>query len=45
MEKPPFLGMIQRGGQVVIKILSDGKQRTIRSIITKTIAYVAADRL
>lgn len=37
-EKPPILGMIQRGGQVVIKMLSDVKQRTIKPLITETIA-------
>jgi len=30
--------MIQRGGQVVIKMLSDVKQRTIKPIIIETIA-------
>jgi len=30
--------MIQRGSQVVIKMLSDVKQRTIKPIITETIA-------
>jgi transposase len=30
--------MIQRGGQVVIKMLPDVKQRTIKPIITQTIA-------
>ena len=30
--------MIQRGGQVVIKMLSDVKQRTIKPLITETIA-------
>ena len=37
-EKPPILGMIQRGGQVVIKMLSDVKQRMIKPLITETIA-------
>src|SRR5262245_59403228 len=37
-EKPPVLGMIQRGGQVVLKMLSDVKQRTIKPIITETVA-------
>ena len=36
-EKPPVLGMIQRGGEVVIKMLPDVKQRTIEPIITETI--------
>jgi transposase len=30
--------MIQRGGQVVIKMLSDVKQQTIKPLITETIA-------
>lgn len=33
-----MLGMIQRGGQVVIKMLPDVKQQTIKPIITETIA-------
>lgn len=33
-----MLGMIQRGGQVVIKMLSDVRQRTIKPLITETIA-------
>ena len=37
-EKPPIFGMIQRGGQVVIKMLPDVKQQTIKPIITGTIA-------
>jgi transposase len=37
-EKPPVLGMIERGGQVVIKMLPDVKQQTIKPVITKTIA-------
>ena len=37
-EKPPILGMIQRGGEVVIKMLPDVKQLTIEPIITGTIA-------
>jgi transposase len=37
-EKPPVLGMIQRGGQIVIKMLPNVKQQTIKPIITKTIA-------
>jgi len=36
-EKPPVLGMIQRGGQVVIKMLPDVQQQTIKPIITETI--------
>lgn len=37
-EKPPVLGLIERGGQVVIKLLPDVKQHTIKPIITETIA-------
>jgi len=33
--------MIQRGGQVVIKMLSDVKQQTIKPLITETIALGA----
>lgn len=36
-EKPPVFGMIERGGQVVIKMLPDVKQRTIKPLITETI--------
>jgi transposase len=36
-EKPPIFGMIQRGGSVVIKMLSDVKQKTIKPLIKKTI--------
>jgi len=31
-EKPPIFGMIQRGGQVVIRILEDVRQTTIQPI-------------
>jgi hypothetical protein len=30
-EKPPVLGMIQRGGQIVIKMLPDVKQQKLSS--------------
>jgi len=33
--------MIQRGGQVVIKMLSDVKQRMIKPLITETIETVS----
>lgn len=36
-EKPPVLGMIERGGQVVISMLPDVKQQTIKPLITATI--------
>ena len=37
-EKPPIFGMIQRGGQVVIQMLDNVQQVTIRPLITATIA-------
>ena len=37
-EKPPIFGMIQRGGQIVIRMLADVKQRTIGPLIKTTIA-------
>ena len=37
-EKPPIFGMIQRGGQVVIRMLPNVKQDTIKPIITEAIA-------
>jgi transposase-like protein len=37
-EKPPIFGMIQRGGRVVIRMLADVKQATIRPLIKATIA-------
>jgi transposase len=37
-EKPPVLGLIERGGQVVLSMLPDVKQRRIKPIITETIA-------
>jgi transposase-like protein len=37
-EKPPIFGMIQRGGQLVIRMLVDVKQRTIGPLIQRTIA-------
>lgn len=36
-EKPPVLGMLQRGGQVVIKMLENVQQKTIKPIIEQTI--------
>jgi transposase len=36
-EKPPVLGMVERVGPVVIKMLPDVKQETIKPIITETI--------
>ena len=37
-EKPPILGLIQRGGQVVLKMLSDVKRKTIAPLIRQTVA-------
>ena len=34
-EKPPIFGMIQRGGEVVIRMLNDVKQKTIKPIIER----------
>lgn len=36
-EKAPILGMIQRGGEVVLKMLPNVQQKTIKPIITKVI--------
>ena len=36
-EKPPILGRIQRGGQVVIQMLENVQQATIKPIIQSTI--------
>jgi transposase len=36
-ERPPVLGMIQRGGQVVINLLDNVKQKTIEPFIKDTI--------
>lgn len=37
-EKPPVLGMIERGGSVVIRMLENVRQKTIEPLITATIA-------
>ena len=37
-ERPPVFGMIQRGGQVVINLLANVKQKTIEPFIKETIA-------
>jgi transposase-like protein len=37
-EKPPILGMLQRGGDVVVRMLADVRQRTIRPLILATVA-------
>ena len=36
-ERPPVFGMLQRGGQVVINLLANVKQKTIESFIKDTI--------
>jgi transposase len=37
-EKPPILGLIQRGGEVVLRMLPNVQQPTIQPIITKTVS-------
>jgi transposase len=37
-EKPPIFGMIQRGGEVVIRMLADVKRVTIGPLVKKAIA-------
>src|SRR3954462_13734776 len=37
-DKPPILGLIQRGGQVVLRRLANVQQRTIEPVITGAIA-------
>ena len=37
-EKPPIFGMIQRGGEVMIRMLADVKQATIGPLSRRTIA-------
>ncbi|MFC0385187.1 IS1595 family transposase [Muricoccus vinaceus] len=36
-DKPPILGLIQRGGQVVMRMLANVRQRTIQPVIMATI--------
>lgn len=36
-EKPPVLGMIQRSGQIIIRMLSDVQQKTIKPLIQSMI--------
>src|SRR6266446_3979255 len=36
-ERPPVFGMMQRGGQVVINLLANVKQKTIEPLINDTI--------
>jgi transposase-like protein len=37
-EKPPVLGLIQRDGEVVVRMLPNVQQATIKPVITQTIA-------
>ena len=37
-EKPPIFGMIERGGQVVIRMLANVQQATLHPLIEKTVA-------
>src|SRR3954452_17311786 len=37
-DKPPVLGLVQRGGEVVLRMLADVQQRTIRPVIEATVA-------
>jgi transposase-like protein len=37
-EKPPILGLILRNGEVSIQMLPNVQQKTIKPIITKTVA-------
>lgn len=37
-EKPPIFGMIQRGGEVVLQMLSNVKQATIAPILQKMVS-------
>ena len=36
-DKPPILGLIQRGGQVVLHMLANVQQRTIKPVITAAV--------
>jgi transposase-like protein len=45
-EKPPIFGMIQRSGEVVIRMLENGQQETIKPLILKSVvagAHVYTD--
>ncbi len=53
-EKPPVLGMVQRSGQIIIRMLPDVKQKTIKPLIQSMVnpgtlvytdEYVIYDRL
>ena len=39
--KPPILGLIQRGGQVVLRMLANVRQKTIQPVIGATVAQGA----
>src|SRR3954453_9447991 len=36
-DKPPVLGLLQRGGEVVVRMLADVRQATIRPVIEATV--------
>ena len=36
-DKPPILGLIQRGGQVVLRMLANVRQATIKPVITAAV--------
>jgi transposase-like protein len=37
-EKPPIFGMLQRGGEVVVRMLENVQQTTIGPLIKQTVA-------
>ncbi len=37
-DKPPVLGLIQRGGQVVLRMLANVRQTTIKPVIMEAVA-------
>ena len=37
-EKPPVLGLVQRNGSLVLRLLADVKQKTIQPVIEKVVA-------
>jgi transposase len=40
-DRPPILGLIQRGGQVVLRMLANVQQKTIQPVIGATVAQGA----
>jgi len=44
-EKPPILGLIQRNGEVIIKLLANGQQDSIKPIIHKVVAVDAESQV